>query len=746
MADIVGTPGPDALFGTSDADTIDGGAGADQMTGGLGDDTYIVDNAGDTVVEAADEGIDAVVSSVSYSLAPDVEHLYLVGDEDLVGIGNELGNLLSGNNGNNLLFGNEADDYLSGNWGNDTLDSDGGNDLLDGGAGTDSLIGGSGDDTYVFGEGYGADVASDEGGTDRVLFDEGVRLSEVSLERVGDDLVVALNRGEDTLVLSQWFAPDGSAPTSRIESLVFGDGTVLDAAAIELALNNQAPVAQDDSAAVSEDATSPVTGNVLANDSDATSAAGLTVTNPNTYEGLYGTLVLNADGSYSYTLNSSLPEVQALAQGQTLTESFAYSVTDGVLLNPRRASAQLNIVIEGADEGPVVCHGQTIIGTNRDDYLVGTACDDVIDGRKGFDTMVGGKGDDTYYVDAAPGDEGRHHGRGRHHHHHGRHPGDRVVEQANEGHDTVYSSVSYTLPTNVEDLHLLGDKNLDGTGNSAANWIEGNGGNNELAGGAGDDLLQGGEGKDRLRGGRGVDILQGGDGNDELTDTRGSTVFDGGRGDDEMEGGASADFFAGGRGNDELELGGGRDVIAFNKGDGVDKIAGERQDGVLSLGGGIRYEDLRFRKDGKDLILETGGSDRLVFEDWYKGKQSVVTLQVVAEAMAGFSQTSGDPLRNDRVELFDFHQLVDAFDAGQAAKKNKDGWKLMSELLDAHLGGSDDSALGGDLAYRYGVTGSLEGMSWDVARDTVAASGFGAQKQTLQPLAPLQDDAIKLGA
>jgi hypothetical protein len=70
----------------------------------------------------------------------------------------------------------------------------------------------------------------------------------------------------------------------------------------------------------------------------------------------------------------------------------------------------------------------------------------------------------------------------------------------------------------------------------------------------------------------------------------------------------------------------------------------------------------------------------------------------------------------------------------------------MNELLDAHLGGSDDAALGGDLAYRYGMTGALAGMGWGAAHDTVAAAGFGADKQQLQPLAQLPDEAIKLGS
>ena len=34
-------------------DTLDGGAGADKLIGGAGNDTYIVDNAGDVITEAA---------------------------------------------------------------------------------------------------------------------------------------------------------------------------------------------------------------------------------------------------------------------------------------------------------------------------------------------------------------------------------------------------------------------------------------------------------------------------------------------------------------------------------------------------------------------------------------------------------------------------------------------------------------------------------------------------------------------
>jgi Ca2+-binding RTX toxin-like protein len=364
--------------------------------------------------------------------------------------------------------------------------------------------------------------------------------------------------------------------------------------------------------------------------------------------------------------------------------------------------------------------GRDIIGTPCRDQLVGTPFDDRIDGRGDQDTMLGGKGNDTYFVDATHGRRG--------------HGVDRVIEHANQGHDAVYSEASFRLPAHVEDLHLLGGRNLDGTGNAQANWIEGNRGRNRLKGGAGDDLLQGMGGRDVLDGGAGVDVLQGGRGRDKLVDRSGSTVFDGGRGDDSMTGGRSADFFAGGRGNDVLHLGGGRDVIAFHKGDGKDRIEGEHQDGVLVLGG-IRYEDLLFRKDGRDLVLDLGGHDRLVFDDWYRGKHSIAKLEII-----------GAPSAGHEVEVFDFRALVQAFDTARAAARNMRSWALMNELLDAHLASSDDLALGGDLARQYAMNGTLTGMGWSAARDAVAAPGFGTQMQPLHSAAQLGADPVKLGA
>jgi trimeric autotransporter adhesin len=100
---------------------------------------------------------------------------------------------------------------------------------------------------------------------------------------------------------------------------------------------NNPPVATPDTASVTEDETLVATGNVLANDTDpntgltlsVTAVDGIAVYGTTTIVGSYGTLVIQPNGQYTYTLADSQANVRALGDGQVATDAFSYTVSDG---------------------------------------------------------------------------------------------------------------------------------------------------------------------------------------------------------------------------------------------------------------------------------------------------------------------------------------------------------------------------------------------------------------------------------
>lgn len=423
-----------------------------------------------------------------------------------------------------------------------------------------------------------------------------------------------------------------------------------------------------------------------------------------------------------------------------------------------------------------------LIGNTAVNTLTGKAGNDTLNGGAGADKLLGGLGDDTYVVDNTR---------------------DVISENLNGGIDTVQSSVTCTLAANVENLTLTGSAKINATGNAQNNVLTGNSAANVLTGATGDDiyiigtgdtvteakgagidtvkssitctlganvenlvltgttsingtgntlnnLLQGSSVMNSIADGTGNDILQGGAGDDTLSDSAGANLLDGGAGNDALTGNAGNEMFSGGAGNDTINAGNGADVIAFSRGNGQDTVnGGVGTDNVLSLGGGISYADLALSKVNNDLIVEVGSGEQITLSNWYDTSanyKSVLDLQVMADAMAGFSAASSDPLLNQAVQNFNFSTIVAAFDQARGSSATFMHWSATSSLLAAHLTGSDTSAFGGDLAHQYGVYSTFSGMNLASAQSVINAGTFATQAQAMNPLQGLQGGVMQLAA
>jgi VCBS repeat-containing protein len=115
---------------------------------------------------------------------------------------------------------------------------------------------------------------------------------------------------------------------------------------------NDAPVAVNDTLSVTEDA-GPVSGNLLANDVDPDGdALSVVAAYVQTISSPYGILTIQADGTYTYTVKNAAPAVQALKQGQQVTDTFVgvYRATDGTATSNL---GTLTVTITGMNDAPV---------------------------------------------------------------------------------------------------------------------------------------------------------------------------------------------------------------------------------------------------------------------------------------------------------------------------------------------------------------------------------------------------------
>ena len=537
--------------GTGDIDTA-------RFQGNLAEYTFGSDAAGNVIVtHAIEDALDGT------DKLRNIERLQFLDANVGLVVGTAAGETLNGTAGNDLILGMG---------GNDTLNGLAGNDILVGGTGNDTLNGGLGDDTYMVGLGDGNDTinepvnANSGGSADRIVIQAagtaltGLNAADNNTGTNNGSLVVNFNG--QTLTVNGHFT--GTNAQTGVERINFDNGSyegyllgTEDYIVSRLDPANRGTGGVNLSASTANnfivgeaganDEVIGGSGNDLifggTGDNELSGGAGddLLVGGSGTGDndildgGLDADTMVGLAGSDTYIVDDIADVVIEAANAGTDTVATELATFSLELI----ANVE-NLNYTGIDADPFVGTGNAlnneITGGDLDDTLSGLGGNDTLEGGLGADTLSGGDGNDE--LDGGAGADNMSGGDGNDIYEVDD-AGDVVTETATatSGTDRVDASIGYVLGVNVENLNLVGNGAINGTGNGLANVINGNGAANQLFGGGNNDTLNGDDGNDLLDGGTGNDTLNGGDDNDTII---------------------------GGAGNDTIDVGGGVNTIVYN--------------------------------------------------------------------------------------------------------------------------------------------------------------------------------------
>jgi Ca2+-binding RTX toxin-like protein len=539
------------------------------------------------------------------------------------------------------LEGSSAGEVIRGTDVVDRIRALSGDDELLGGHGNDVLDGGDGNDVYVLAREDGHDLIVDSGGEDRVRWQAGIALADLSAHVDGSDVVISVAQG-GSVTIDGW----GSDPSRVIEWFEFDDGLLVDVASLledHLTVDLPLPdisVAEDSALSLiipgHTFSRADVVLSAIQSGADAlpewltfdsgsglfsgmpqnvdvgksviqltattelgvsvTDEFSLTVSNTNdapVADNQLENIVLYAATATQFTLShdtfSDVDEGDALTLS-AVAENFAALP---VWLNFEAASASFSATPGAADIGEFVIE---VIATDNagasatDSFVIevassgvrlrGTVGDDQLFGTPGPDVIIGRKGND-YLV----GGDGGDHITGN--------AGDDVIE-AGAGDDIISGGGG--------DDTIFSD--------NGDNRVFGGYGRNRITTGAGDDVIYGGPDADSIGAGDGNNFVLGKGGHDQITSGAGHDVIRGGHGDDVIASGAGDDVIAGGRGNDQIDAGNGANHVTGSHGDDF-IVAGDGDDDLKGGAG----EDSIDAGDGDNVVFGAANDDWLVAGD-----------------------------------------------------------------------------------------------------------------------------------
>ncbi|QND88023.1 Enterohemolysin EhxA [Chromobacterium vaccinii] len=589
-----------------------------------------------------------------------------IGKDHLIGLGgNDTLNgragddWLEGGAGNDKLLGDDGDDTLQGGDGDDWLDGGSGRNVLEGGKGNDTLIGGADADVYIFNLGDGADVIRETASVDvsvqdEIRFGASIAVKDVVAVRVGMDLVLKHANGSDSVTVEGYFAAAGS----RVERIVFADGTVWTQADLRVTLTG---TDGDDTLAGWEgsDVLIGGAGNdvLIGNGGSDTLIGGI---GSDTLVGGAGSDVYVFEAGHGHDVIAAhnvdvavtLHDEIRFGVGISVSDIRVQQVGDDIVLVHVNGSDSITIQggfsIEHGWQGQIVFAdgsvwlGAELIqrvvgmqnGTDGDDLLQGEDGADILDGGAGNDTLIGGNGDDTFRGgsgnDVLVGNKGRdvfEFGLGG-----GRDQINYGVAAAKMAQYSKGDQIRFLAGIKAADVKVLK------SGNDLVLMLANGQDGVTIKNGAVDKMGWAGEVvfADGVRWSAadlqklivvgGNDTIKGSAGDDVLVSVGGTVVLEGGKGNDTLKGGAAHDIYV-------FNLGDGNDVIINNS---VNVSVSHQSE--IRLGVGISVSDIVVVRAGNDVILKhVNGSDSILIQNWFSATSAQVGSVIFAD---GASWTS----------------------------------------------------------------------------------------------------------